>query len=422
MNITKVLKKNILAYKKELGMLIFLSILYWMSNITIPYVTGQFIDILTDKRLTLINNVIAILLVLVAIEVLSRYFKEIVRMRYKERVAANVTYGVIEHIKRVPLLKINNENMSYLNSKISNDSGMSVALIIDYGFEIVINIITFIAACFIIGRTNLSLLIFLFWLVPLYILLYFLFKNPISKTFKDFIDSQSKFFAIQNEQLLKIKLIKISSRFDVFAKKSKDAIDNLVNAVGSHIKVSALFSNSSLILNRIALIILFIFGGKEVIKGILTIGDFIIINTYFQLMLSSLESFMEILGVYRKTTACLDRLEAIVTLPTEARGSNDLSSINTIELRNLSFSYNENRQIFHDFNYKFETGNVYTILGSNGKGKSTLIDLLIGLIDSYHGTISINNEDMKALDLYKVREELIGYTEQEPDLINGTVL
>ena len=46
-------------------------------------------------------------------------------------------------------------------------------------------------------------------------------------------------------------------------------------------------------------------------------------------------------------------------------------------LENISFSYEQN-EIFSDLNYTFNTGNIYSIMGSNGEGKTTLLNLIYG--------------------------------------------
>jgi len=66
--------------------------------------------------------------------------------------------------------------------------------------------------------------------------------------------------------------------------------------------------------------------------------------------------------------------------------------VNSLSLKNISFSYS-NQKIFKNFNYKFLKNNIYGIYGESGKGKTTLMMILAGLIDVNDGKFEINNTD-----------------------------
>ncbi|KGM95771.1 hypothetical protein Z968_08265, partial [Clostridium novyi A str. 4552] len=65
---------------------------------------------------------------------------------------------------------------------------------------------------------------------------------------------------------------------------------------------------------------------------------------------------------------------------------------------------------------------IYYIIGKNGSGKSTLIDLILGLYPNYEGEIYYNDINIKEIDIESVRKNLISVTEQEPNLINTTLI
>jgi len=126
---------------------------------------------------------------------------------------------------------------------------------------------------------------------------------------------------------------------------------------------------------------------------------------------------------YQDALICYNRLREILNVSQEHNGEIVIDTIDTIELKKVDFSYNKNKNILHKYDYKFEKGKVYTIIGENGTGKSTLINLLIGLFNNkYNGKVYYNSIDINDLDLYLIRKKLIGLTQQEPMLINDTIL
>jgi iron complex transport system ATP-binding protein len=82
----------------------------------------------------------------------------------------------------------------------------------------------------------------------------------------------------------------------------------------------------------------------------------------------------------------------------------------SIAVSNLSFSYGE-RPVLENVNVKAESGQLLSIIGPNGVGKSTLFHCMLGLLNSYKGQIKINGKDIKGLGV-KEMAKLIAYVPQ----------
>ena len=96
--------------------------------------------------------------------------------------------------------------------------------------------------------------------------------------------------------------------------------------------------------------------------------------------------------------------------------------INEIKVENLNFKYNQNSKnnIFENFSLNVKAGDKILVMGESGQGKSTLIDLIIGLIDPQEGSIKINNLPVNpSKNLFHNR---IGYVPQKVFLFNDTIL
>lgn len=96
--------------------------------------------------------------------------------------------------------------------------------------------------------------------------------------------------------------------------------------------------------------------------------------------------------------------------------------MNSIEVKNLCFEYEENIPTLKNVSFSVEQGDYITILGHNGSGKSTIAKLLIGLLEKKSGEIIINGISLNDETLYEVRSH-IGIVFQNPDnqFIGATV-
>ncbi len=170
-----------------------------------------------------------------------------------------------------------------------------------------------------------------------------------------------------------------------------------------------------------AQICIFIMGGLSVIKGKLTIGQLTIILSYFNVMMESASFFFSLTKTIQENRVAYIRLKKIMDQQTYEENGEILQEINIIELKNITFAYSE-KIIFQNFNYIFEKGNIYSIIGSNGSGKSTLIKLMLGLFNKeIGGEIYYNGKIIWKLNKHEIRKWCFGISEQEPILLPDTV-
>ncbi len=415
--------KYLKNYKLILLFFIILCCAAWILSLSIPYITGKFIDILVNVRTK--SGIVTFIKVLAAVfvlDILISSIKSIVDARLKNSVSFDLNYSVLEHIKRLPYSYFRGINTGYLTQRIHSDSFSTVFFVIENSIGIFISISTLLSVGLYTFYTSRAITLLILLSLPVYVLIYILHKGPLYKKEYEYKENQNKFFSKLNEQIYKIKLIKINSWFDVLGIELKKSFTPVLKSLLDYTKIMLLYSGSSKALNYIIKIIVFVACGFQVVEGRMTVGELTAISAYFGMLVDCINYFIGFGKGYQSTLVSYNRLKEILYIELEPNGSILPESINEIEVNNLCFSHNKDgKSIFNNFNYKFKKGNIYCISGRNGIGKSTLIDLITGLIHDYKGCILYNSTNIKELDLYSLRKKLIGITEQEPSLFNDTV-
>lgn len=176
------------------------------------------------------------------------------------------------------------------------------------------------------------------------------------------------------------------------------------------------------IFSLLAIVIVTYIGGLDILTSTITYGSLMI----FVNATSSIKSYYDTIIKY------IDRLNksyiSFVKIlkfnsefkPEEDKGKLELSKIDSIELKNINFSYNEEKQILKNINLKIKNKEKVAIIGRTGSGKTTLVNLLCRFYDLQDGEININGKDYKKYRIKDLREQ-IGYVMQDVVIFEGNV-
>lgn len=191
----------------------------------------------------------------------------------------------------------------------------------------------------------------------------------------------------------------------------------------NRLSLFALNGGQALIIS-IAITAMLILAAKNVIDSSITLGDFVLINAYImQLFLP-----LNFLGfVYREIKGSLTNIEQLFGLLkvkpkiNEDKDAKDLVlRTGAISFENVSFSYNEKREIIKDVSFEIRAGEKLAIVGPSGHGKSTLVKLLFRFYDVSQGSIYIDGQNIKNVTLKSLRNA-IGVVPQDTVLFNDTI-
>lgn len=424
MEMLKLGKKYIAKHKWIFLLYFTLQIFIWAFGMLSPYISGLYIDqLIINKDLSVIYYFSILMLILGVLTASMYYVSNVSLVKLQTLCGFELNYDILEHVKRLPLMFFNNTNTSYLNQRINADANTVVIFVANNSTSFVTNCLSIVFSLAILTYTNLKLTFILITLIPIYIVLYVKFRKPLFDKGYKLKEEQSRFFSLMNDQLANIRLIKLNSSFEFLGGKLLHSFKSLLDAVNSKSRVTYLFSCSDNFIRSLSMIILFFFGGFEIINGRLTIGQFTIVGSYFSSIMSCTNYFLNFGQSYQDALVSYKRIVEIQETKKEQNGDVKLDKIKSIEANNIDFSYVESQKILSNINLKFERGKLYCIRGENGAGKSTFINLMMGLfIGSHEGSVKYNSVDIEELDMYHIRNKLTGITEQEPSLMNDTII
>lgn len=192
----------------------------------------------------------------------------------------------------------------------------------------------------------------------------------------------------------------------------------------SMVKLNAVLSLIWQYIDYFAQIGVIIFGGYMAVKGQITVGTFFLFYTYLSMMIYPLIDLPQLFLSGKQAFVNIDRLEEMKDFPSindRLSPGKAINSFDSLEFREVSFKYPDKPEpVFTGCSFMLKKGERMLILGSTGSGKSTIANLLLGLMETDKGKILINDTPLGELDINSLRE-VVAYVAQDPLLFSGTI-
>jgi len=187
--------------------------------------------------------------------------------------------------------------------------------------------------------------------------------------------------------------------------------------------VSAIGALSTVVVGAIGALVVVV-GGRSIIAGTMTLGDFVMYVFFIGLVAAPLVQIASIGTQVSEAFAGLDRIRELLGMTTEA--DEDLSRQpvdqvkGDVEFEQVSFEYVENEPVLKDVSFTAPAGTTTALVGPSGSGKSTLISLVMAFNRPRSGRVLVDGRDLNDLRLRDYRSQL-GIVLQDNFLFDGTV-
>jgi len=189
-----------------------------------------------------------------------------------------------------------------------------------------------------------------------------------------------------------------------------------------------------------AIVLVLWLGGREVLQGQITVGDFVAFNTYMIQLTWPVIALGWVINIFQRGTASMGRINEILIEKPEINDQEPVATVGSepalagrdgngrrselkiegeIEFHNLNFAYN-GTPVLHDINLKIPAGSSLAIVGPTGSGKTTLVNLIPRIYDAAEGMVLIDGKPIRRLPLAELRRN-IGFVPQETFLFSDTI-
>src|SRR5690554_2879288 len=201
-------------------------------------------------------------------------------------------------------------------------------------------------------------------------------------------------------------------------------VEKLYQNVKKSLTATALMTSSSTFLIGVATTGIMGMGGYYMMIGGMTTGDFLFFTLILGFMIAPIVQMSNIGSQLTEALAGLDRTEELMNMTAEEDNKDRTIQLESIQgnlaFNDVSFQYEEGKEVLHHINFEAAAGSVTALVGSSGSGKSTIAGLAATFLNPKSGTVSIDNQDLSKVNLSSYRQHL-GVVLQDEFLFEGTI-
>src|SRR5579862_6473072 len=406
-------------YKGLVAALVVLTVLANALNLAVPKLISRAIDNYQKPDFAFSSMVVQFLLVGVFAFILS-YLQSVVQVYASERVAkdlrsrlaaklATQTYSFVEQITPAKLLTNLTSDVDGVKLFVS----MAIATIISSLFLIV-------GSSVLLLSINLRLGLSVLGIVPFIATIFFLALKKVRELFKKGQEAIDWLNRVINESILGATLIRLLNsqqvEYQKFVSANAEAKDIGLRILGI---MSALIPTITLAAN-LATVIILLLGGRFVIAGRMTLGDFSAFNTYLALLIFPIILLGFMSNVMAQAGASYFRLSVVLAAPPPPKAGElrpDLRG--EIGMNGVSLKLGD-KEVLREVSFAAKAGSTTAIIGPTAAGKTQMLYVLIGLLKPDSGTVTYDGEPLADYDKVALHRQ-VGFVFQDSILFNLTL-
>ena len=259
-------------------------------------------------------------------------------------------------------------------------------------------------------------------IIPLIFCFSYFYYKRVKVAFKAADEAEGAMSTVLQENLTGVRIVRAFARqdyeIDKFDLKNRVYRDKVYGVL----RYLAWFWSLSDLMSMLQIGGVIVAGSYFAAKGELTLGTLVVFSTYEGMLLWPVRQMGRILTDWGKTLVSLERIQEILTEPRElpAEHEHQPEIKGDILFDNVSFAYNDGRQILKNVSFSVKEGETVAILGPTGSGKSTLMHLLARMYDYQSGSIKVDGHELKNIEKKWLRSQ-VGLVLQEPFLFARTI-
>ena len=418
-------KELVWAHRYRLALGLLLMVINRLAGFVLPSSTKYLVDeVIIKHRSDLLLTLALAVGVATLIQAVSSFGLSQVLGVAAQRAITEMRKSVQEHVARLPVHYFDSTQTGVLISRIMTDAEGIRNLVGTGLVQLVSSVVTALIALCVLFYLNWRMTSITLIALAIFGACMSLAFNRLRPLFRERGKINAEVTGRLAETLGGIRIVKAYSAEKreeiVFARGAHRLFRNVARSMTG---VSSVTAFSTVIIGGISVILILV-GGRSILAGTMTPGQFFMYVSFTMLVALPLVEIANIGTQITEAFAGLDRIREIKRMATEDEDDVDRDRLGEIEgeisFADVSFEYNEDVPVLKHVSFEAPAGSTTALVGSSGSGKSTLISLVMAFNRPLGGRVLVDGRDLDSIRLRDYRTQL-GVVLQDNFLFDGTI-
>ncbi len=413
----RLLKEHVRPYFKYLSIAIVCMGIAALATAAFPYFLKPAFDFIFDskEKANLFFFCICILLSFL-IKGIASYGESVIMLSVGQKIIFDIQEKLFKHLLESDLKFFYNIPSGDLLSRFSNDVNMMRTAVSTTLVGIGKDFFTFVFLTCVMFYRDAVLASFAFIVFPSAVIPISLIGRRMKKITENTQNNLGIFSGYLTQIFQGIRIVKAYNAEVLETERIKSKMDSLLKLIVRSAKIKSSLHPISEFIGGLAIVVVLGYGGFQVIRDHKTTGDLISFLGALLLSYEPLKRLTHLSANMQEGLAAAHRVFSILDIkPTIKNSLNPVhieSPIESIEFRDVCFSYDGLKNIITNINVKIKKGQTIAFVGKSGTGKSTIINLLPRFYDTTSGGIYINGINIKDIDISYLRQQIAIVTQE----------
>lgn len=418
-------KEFIWPRKKIVSIGLVLIMLRSLAGLVLPYATKSLIDdYIPNKNFDALTILLIVVSLAILVQALSSFILTKLLSVEAQLLISQLRAKVQRKLLTLPISFFDNNKSGALVSRVMSDVE-GVRNLVGTGLvQLIGGTITAVISLVILIKINATMTLFVLLPVALFAFIALKAFAYIRPIFRERGKINAEVTGRLTETLNGVRVIKGFNAEDQESKVFEDGVERLFQNVKKSLTSTALITSSSTFLLGLASTGIMGIGGYFMMNKTMTYGEFLSFTLFLGFMIAPIVQMSNIGSQLTEAMAGLDRTQELMNMVEEndplVRTEKIQNIVGNMVFDDVSFSYEENKDVLNNISFEAPAGSVTALVGSSGSGKTTIAGLAATFLNPISGKVTLDGVDLSKVNLSSYRQYL-AVVLQDDFLYEGTI-
>lgn len=381
-------------------------------------------QVFVEKNLEMLYVIPGVVVAVAVIKGFSSYGQSVLMTGVGQRIIADLQVAMFSHLMRADLAFFHKTSTGQLISRFTNDVAMLRAAVSTALTGIAKDFLTLIALVAVMFYQNWSLAIIAFFVFPVAVLPIARIGRRIRRVSVDTQTEMAEFTSLLDDTFLGARHVRAYGMEAYETGRAANLVKRIYKLMMKSTRVRSIAHPMMEALGGIAVAVIVLYGGSQVIAGTTTPGTFFSFVSALLMAYQPMKDLAKLNANLEEGLAAAQRVYALLDLEAEIRDAPGARPLvlkgGAVRLDNVQFAYAPDKPALKGLSLSIPAGAQAALVGASGSGKSTILNLIPRFYDVQSGSVTVDGQDVRGLTLASLRGA-IALVSQEVSLFDDTV-